>query len=91
MNVNEKDAIRLNEIEFKIISTCCGRPRGVKDMAEMLSIGYSSGEMKRAISRLLQLKLIEFTIPEYYRSYSQRYKTTQKGREYLLKNDASKA
>lgn len=91
MNVNETDSIRLNEIEFKIISSCCGKPRGVKDMAEMFSISHSGGEMKRAISRLLQLKLIEYTIPEFYRSYSQRYKTTQKGREYLLKNDASKA
>ncbi|HJU45667.1 MAG TPA: hypothetical protein VJ647_02735 [Chitinophagaceae bacterium] len=88
MNANTPAPVQLNDIEEKIIRYCSGKPRGVKELAEILSIGHSSGDMKRAVSRLLQLKLIEYMVPEFYRSYSQRYRTTIKGKEYL-KNGSS--
>ena len=76
-------AIPLSALERKIITSCSVKPLGVKEMAQLFSIDYASGDMKRAITRLLQLQLIEYVVPEYNRSYAQRYRTTQKGKKYL--------
>lgn len=83
MDTNDVNAFLLNELERNILQSCSGKARGVKELGELLSVGYSSGEMKRSISRLLQLELIEYTVPAFQRSYSQRYRTTLKGKKYI--------
>jgi DNA-binding MarR family transcriptional regulator len=81
--MNDAVSINLNELELKILSSCAVKALGVKDLAVLLAIDYSGGDMKRAITRLLQLKLIEFTVPEFRRSYAQRYRITLKGKKYV--------
>lgn len=83
MNTNEPESFTLNDTEQKIAVFCAEKPRTVRDLAALLDIKHGSGEMMRSTNRLLQLKLIEFTIPGYNRSYAQRYRTTPKGKEYL--------
>lgn len=83
MNPNDTNSFKLSELELKIISSCSAKSLGVKDLAPILNIPHASGDMKRAITRLLQLELIEYTVPAFHRSYSQRYRTTRKGKACL--------
>lgn len=83
MHTNDPHSFILNDYERKIIYSCSSKAMSVKELGNILNIPYSGGDMKRAMTRLLQLKLVEYTVPDFHRSYSQRYKATQKGREAI--------
>lgn len=71
--------IEISTTEEKILSLCTENPKSKFELAK--SLGYESvpGNIKRAVQKLLQEKLLEYTIPEKLRSRNQKYKITLRG------------
>ena len=65
-------------------------PLASREIANVLGHKKLSGAVKRAISRLLDQELIEYTIPEKPKSSLQKYKLTEKGRVWLRKHGGKK-
>jgi ATP-dependent DNA helicase RecG len=61
------------------------KPLSRSEIAKELGHKIVSGAENRAISRLLDQGLIEYTIPEKPQSRLQKYKLTEKGRVWLQK------
>ena len=53
------------------------------EMAEALSLKSVSGALKRAVTSLEKLQLIEKLLPDKARSRNQKYQLTNLGRQYL--------
>lgn len=68
----------------KLLQFCAGKPRKAKTLLEEgLELSYQSRNRKEYIKPLMDLGLLEFTIPEFEKSKQQRYRLTEKGRELI--------
>jgi len=59
--------------------------QGKAGMAFELGHKTVSGELKKQVTRLLELQLIEMTLPERPKSRLQKYRLIQKGRALIAK------
>ncbi len=71
--------VELNEIEIKIINYCKDNPKSKMELATILGYDNVTGNLKRAVNKLVNIGLIEFTIPEKKTSINQKYRITKKG------------
>jgi len=74
--------VELNETELKILCTC-EEPKSTPELLKFLGYKSRTGNYKTALSNLLDLGLVEMTIPESPRSKSQKYIISEKGLSIL--------
>lgn len=73
-NKKEQRDILLNKREEKILELLAQGPLSKKELSNYLGYGDKSGNLKRAICKLLEHKLITYTVPSNIRSRKQKYK-----------------
>lgn len=76
-------------MDIRVLDSLEVAPLSRRDIAEHLGKKTVSGAINRAISRLLKQTYIEYTIPEKPSSRMQKYRLTEKGRDYLSRRIAS--
>ena len=79
--------VHLSDVEQKILFACKDRPRSSPDLLALLGYENRTGNLKKALTRLRAIGLLDWTIPEKPRSKNQRYRMTAKGRRMLLTED----
>ena len=68
----------------KLLQFCAEKPKKGKTLLEKgLGLSYQSRNKKEYIKPLMDLDLLEFTIPEFEKSKQQRYRLTEKGRSVI--------
>lgn len=80
--------VNLSAIEHRMLSTCAGGPAGSNDLLDAVGYETRTGNFKNSLSKLIDLGLIEMTIPDKPRSSKQRYRITAKGREVVGRSAA---
>jgi ATP-dependent DNA helicase RecG len=75
--------VDLSAIERQVLSTCEWEPAGSNDLLDAVGYETRTGNFKNSLSKLIDLGLVEMTIPDKPRSSKQRYRITPKGREAL--------
>lgn len=78
-----KAQVNLSAIERQKLSTCESGPAGSNDLLDAVGYETRTGNFKNSLSKLIDLGLIEMTIPDKPRSSKQRYRVTPKGRDVL--------
>ncbi|MEX1191730.1 MAG: AAA family ATPase [Brumimicrobium sp.] len=74
----------LTEKHFDLLSFCASSPQKGKTMLEEgLGLSYQSRNKRVYIKPLMDLGLLEFTIPEFEKSKEQKYRLTEKGRKVI--------
>ncbi len=73
----------LTDLDWDILATCSSGERSGKELA--LAAGYQTrtGNFKKGLQRLIDLELVELTIPDKPTSSRQRYRITHKGRAWV--------
>jgi len=84
---NSIENIEVNGLSLNILLVLDLRVQSSKDIAKNLNIETKHGAMKRAMKRLRELKLIEYTIPDKPNSSKQEYRLTKKGQRLVLKEN----
>jgi predicted AAA+ superfamily ATPase/predicted transcriptional regulator len=75
---------QLNSKHIKLLRFCKDEPqKGKILLSKGLSLSYQSRNKRVYIKPLMELGLLEFTIPEYEKSKQQRYRITAKGKAFL--------
>lgn len=74
----------LTEKHKKVLQFCADAPqKGKTLLEEALGLSYQSRNKKEYIKPLMELQLLEFTIPEHKKSKEQRYRLTKKGKDFI--------
>lgn len=73
----------ISEIESRIIEICSESPKSTFELLRALGYKNRTGNFKRAVSHLLEMDLLEMTIPTKPRSKKQKYRLTENGQEML--------
>jgi ATP-dependent DNA helicase RecG len=73
--------LKLSETEQKTLQFCQHKPLSNKEI--FIALGYKSlsGNLKKALKRLQEIGLLQYTIPDKPRSQHQQYMLTQKGQK----------
>ena len=61
-------------------------PKSTKEIMDEIGIVKKTGSLKRTLKDLLEIGMIEYTIPEKPRSRLQKYRITEKGSKELKKD-----
>lgn len=69
--------------EFSLLRVCVDQDATGAKLLEAASYSSRTGNFKRGLEKLLNLGLLEMTIPDKPRSSKQRYRLTEKGRALL--------
>jgi ATP-dependent DNA helicase RecG len=75
----------MSGIECKILESCAENPKSTSDLLNFLGYKSRTGNFKRTVSHLLEMGLIEMTVPTRPRSRKQKYRLTDTGRQVLIK------
>ena len=73
------------QVDRDILAVCSEHPLSSSEIAAALKHKKLSGNLRKALSRLKQTGLLEFTIPEKPKSKLQKYRLTGSGVQYLQK------
>ena len=80
----------MTEVEKIIMTACAQSPQSTPDLLRMLGYKSRTGNFKRALSRLLDMGLLEMTNPQKPRTRNQRYRSTHLWEEVLRKTGQDK-
>ena len=83
--VEAQDAaqVELSATEQRILSACALQPRTGKELLAAAGYSQRTGNFKRAVERLLSLRLVAYTLPDVPQSRLQKYQLTALGRQWL--------
>jgi len=71
------------QVDLQILSKCAIAPLSSSEIAAALGHKQLSGNLRKALQRLRESGLLEYTIPEKPNSRLQKHRLTQKGRLFL--------
>ncbi len=75
--------VTLTDVEKRILGTTAQGPQATSEIVRQLGYKSVPGNVKKALPHLIELGLLEYTIPDKPNSRLQRYRLTQKGNDYL--------
>ncbi|NJM00334.1 MAG: transcriptional regulator [Synechococcaceae cyanobacterium SM2_3_2] len=78
-----EDHVDLTQTESQILTLLRSEPTSRKQVADVLGYEGRSGNMLKAIERLMSLGLIEWTIPDKPRSRNQKLRITANGQQLI--------
>jgi len=74
----------LTDKHLSVLNFCQEKPqKGRAIIEEGLDLSYQSLNRRKYIKPLVELNLLEYTIPDYEKSKQQRYRLTEKGRKWI--------
>jgi ATP-dependent DNA helicase RecG len=73
----------MSNIEKKILGACSVESKSAHELLKFLGYKTRTGNFKRALSQLLIRKFLEMSIPDRPRSKKQKYRLTDKGKQWL--------
>ncbi|MFZ4524844.1 MAG: ATP-binding protein [Chlorobium sp.] len=71
------------QVDLRILSLCATKPLSSAEIAAALGHKQLSGNLRKALPRLRESGLLDYTIPEKPNSRSQKYRLTAKGKTLL--------
>jgi hypothetical protein len=71
------------QVDIDILKACALRPLSSREIATVLGHKQLSGNMRKALPRLKNTGLLEYTIPDKPNSRLQKYRLTTKGQALL--------
>jgi ATP-dependent DNA helicase RecG len=77
--------VELSATERAIVAACEAQPRSGKDLLAAAGYGQRTGNFKRAMERLLLLRLVAYTLPDKPNSRLQKYTLTALGVQWLTR------
>ena len=86
VEVSVEVPVELTQTERRILELCAEQPQGKASLLKSLGYSKATGNVVKALQRLTELKLIEFTIPASPNSKNQRRRITAKGQRILRAN-----
>jgi ATP-dependent DNA helicase RecG len=69
------------QVDFQILAACANAPLSSAEISTALGHKQLSGNLRKALPRLRQAELLEFTVPDKPKSRLQKYRITSKGRK----------
>jgi ATP-dependent DNA helicase RecG len=75
--------VPIRDIERRILEICSESSKSTADLLNFLGYKSRTGNFKRAVSRLLEIGLIEMTVPTKPRSKQQKYRLTEQGQRLI--------
>jgi len=75
--------VALTDRDWDVLMACGTGERSGKDLALVAGYQTRTGNFKKGLQRLVELGLVELTIPDKPTSSRQRYRITPKGRAWL--------
>ena len=79
---------KTTKIELEILTFCLKQPQNTSNLLSILGYKTRTGNFKKAISSLLDRKLLERTIADKPRSKNQKYRLTAKGKAAITNGGA---
>ncbi len=86
-----KGPVELTDIQYKILLEYSTNPLSAKEITGRIGLTSKSGNVKRALAMLRKNKYLSYTIPEKPGSRLQKYRLTDKGKEWVEQNQAEKS
>ena len=80
---HDGSAVDLSVTERRILSGCVGGPQKASELLGALGYKSRTGNFKRSLDRLLDLRILERTLGSVPRSRNQRYRLTALGEKML--------
>ena len=74
----------INHSERQILGACRTAPRSTPELLKTLGYTTRTGNFKRGLKHLLEMQLLELSMPDHPRSKTQKYILTAKGRTWLV-------
>ena len=80
---HDQSAVNLSATERRILNACGEGPRKASELMEVLGYKSRTGNFKKSLNRLLDLRVLERTLRDAPRSRNQRYRLTELGEKML--------
>jgi hypothetical protein len=71
------------QVDHQILTACVEKPLSSAEVAAALGHRQLSGNLRKALPRLRQAGLLAFTVPDHPKSRMQKYRLTDKGRQWI--------
>ena len=75
----------MTAVERALLAACAEAPKSAPQLLQHLGYRGRTGSFKKALTRLLSRGLLEMTLPTKARSRLQKYRLTEKGRAWLVR------
>ena len=83
----EKPSETLNDkVQWKVLATLCTGVMSTAELSKAVGIGQSKNMRRRYLRLLLDMRFIEYTIPNKPNSRLQKYRLAEKGRAWAGEN-----
>jgi hypothetical protein len=71
------------QVDHQILTACVEKPLSSSEIAAALGHRQLSGNLRKALPRLRRAGLLAFTVPDHPKSRMQKYRLTDKGRQWI--------
>jgi len=84
---HDEREIQITQTEYHLLESCMEDAKNQREMLKILDYSRRTGNFINSVKHLLELGLLEMTIPDKPRSKNQKYRITESGRDFLKRSD----